>query len=243
MPVKTVRFNALQTRVVAHRGLSGIETENTAAAFVAAGNRERYFGIETDLYRTRDGRFIVHHDAGTGRLSEFDLDIERTNFAELRRLTLAKSGTARCDARLPSLEEYADICKCYDKHCVLELKSDFTVAELEAIVGILREREWLDKVIFISFNLDCLIRLRGLLPAQKIQYLSSVCEDGLPELLNRHRFDLDLYYEQLTEQMLHRLHAMGIEVNVWTVDDPAAAERLCAWGVDYLTSNLLEPQA
>ena len=41
-------------RMVAHRGTSGLELENTNSAFVAAGNRS-YFGIETDVHRTADG--------------------------------------------------------------------------------------------------------------------------------------------------------------------------------------------
>ena len=38
------------TKFVAHRGVSGLETENTAAAFIAAGNRS-YYGVETDIWR------------------------------------------------------------------------------------------------------------------------------------------------------------------------------------------------
>ena len=43
--------------MVAHRGVSKLERENTMPAFVAAGNRS-YYGIETDIHITRDGRFI-----------------------------------------------------------------------------------------------------------------------------------------------------------------------------------------
>lgn len=41
-------------KMVAHRGLSGIERENTLLAFVAAGNRS-YWGIECDVHVTKDG--------------------------------------------------------------------------------------------------------------------------------------------------------------------------------------------
>ena len=37
-----IRLHAAGTRMIAHRGLSGIERENTCAAFVAAGNRSYY---------------------------------------------------------------------------------------------------------------------------------------------------------------------------------------------------------
>lgn len=52
----TLHLNAPQVKMVAHRGMSGLELENTCSAFVAAGNRS-YYGIETDVHRTSDGHF------------------------------------------------------------------------------------------------------------------------------------------------------------------------------------------
>ena len=60
----TVRIEKKQAQMIAHRGLSGLERENTCAAFVAAGNRS-YFGIETDIHKTKGGQFIVFHDDST----------------------------------------------------------------------------------------------------------------------------------------------------------------------------------
>ena len=56
----TVKINVsdLETKIIAHRGLSGIETENSIAAFIAAANRS-YFGIETDVHVTKDNKFII----------------------------------------------------------------------------------------------------------------------------------------------------------------------------------------
>ena len=45
----TLKLDKGSIKMIAHRGLSGIERENTAAAFVAAGNHS-YFGIETDVH-------------------------------------------------------------------------------------------------------------------------------------------------------------------------------------------------
>ena len=68
--MNTIKFDNKNTRVTAHRGLSGLERENTASAFVAAGNRN-YYGIETDIYRTSDGHFVVNHD---GRANRVEVD-------------------------------------------------------------------------------------------------------------------------------------------------------------------------
>ena len=71
------------TKIVSHRGLSGVELENTLAAFVAAGNR-CCFGIETDVHVTADGKYVILHDDSTGRVGERDLPAENSTFAQLR---------------------------------------------------------------------------------------------------------------------------------------------------------------
>ena len=57
----TIKTDIRKVKMIAHRGLSGIERENTCPAFVAAGNRS-YYAIETDVHRTLDGQFVVIHD-------------------------------------------------------------------------------------------------------------------------------------------------------------------------------------
>jgi glycerophosphoryl diester phosphodiesterase len=42
--------------------------------------------------------------------------------------------------------------------------------------------------------------------------------------------------------MIDYLHKNGLKVNCWTVDIKERAEELCAWGVDYITSNILESE-
>ena len=58
MAMDTIKIDNKTVRMVAHRGLSGLEKENTCSAFVAACNRATYFGVETDVHRTADGRYI-----------------------------------------------------------------------------------------------------------------------------------------------------------------------------------------
>ena len=92
----TVRINHKNVLFIAHRGASCLETENTLAAFIAAGNRT-YFGIETDVHITKDGKFILIHDDTTGRVAESDLVVEETDFSTLRTLPL-KDTSGKCGA-------------------------------------------------------------------------------------------------------------------------------------------------
>lgn len=84
----TIKLNSGRVKMIAHRGLSGLEQENTCAAFVAAGNRAKYFGIETDVHRTADGRFLVFHDDDTARVGLDRLVLEQSTFQSLRSLQL-----------------------------------------------------------------------------------------------------------------------------------------------------------
>lgn len=237
----TTKFDKKNTLLIAHRGLSGLEKENTNSAFVAAGNRS-YFGIETDVHKTIDGRYVVFHDDTTGRVAIDDMEVEKTTFDCLRSLLLTdidgKKG--RSDIRIPTLEEYISICKKYEKIAVLELKNAFSENEIFEIVDIIKSFNYLENVIFISFCLENLVILRKNYPVQPAQFLIDNYDDSLIDTLKQHNLDLDILYTSLNETNIKKLHKAGIKVNCWTCNDAQAGAALAAWGIDYITSNILE---
>ena len=236
----TIHVNLPGVRMVAHRGVSGLERENTCAAFVAAGNRS-YFGVETDIHRTADGRYIVFHDDNLTRLLGDGRVVEEMRFDELRALRLTDlDGNARGDLLLPTLEEYVHICKKYDKDCVLEIKNHFEPEDIDNVIAIIRGIGWLERTIFISFDLPNMICIRERLPQQRAQYLVSTFGDDLLSILTQNHLDLDIKYSSLSAEQVRACHEAGIQVNVWTVNEAADAERLAGYGVDFITSNILE---
>ncbi|MBQ8163530.1 MAG: hypothetical protein IJZ93_04095 [Clostridia bacterium] len=237
----TIKFEKRNTLTVAHRGLSGIEAENTNAAFVAAGTRS-YFGIETDIHRTADGRFIINHDGNLNRIAGVDINVESIDLDTLQSIILFdKDGTKdRLDLRPCTLENYISICKKYAKHCVLELKSEFSVEETSCFIKIIKELDYIDNVTFISFNYDNLLKVRSILPNQCVQYLFSDITDELTKRLAHDKIDVDIRYTSLSKESVDNFHKAGLKVNCWTVDSKEDAERLALWGVDYITTNILE---
>ena len=239
----TLHLNSDKVLMVAHRGLSGIELENTASAFVAAGNRS-YYGIETDVHRTGDGQFVVIHDDTTKRVGIDNLVVEETTYETLRALHLVdKDGQrGRNDLRIPSLLEYTQICKKYGKVSVLELKNHFEDEDIDKIIEIVRAQEHLQDTIFISFDLPNLIYLRSVLPEQPAQYLVGGFTGEVLEALKKYSLDLDMNYRSvtMTKELVDRLHAEGILINVWTVDRLEDAQRMVEYGVDFITSNIIE---
>ena len=108
------------------------------------------------------------------------------------------------------------------------------------IAETIREDGWLDHTIFISFDLPNLLTLRETLPEQPAQYLVSKIEDTLLDTLKANRLDLDIWYKALTPEFVIACHNARIKVNVWTVDTLEDCRRMTDWGVDYITSNIVE---
>lgn len=233
--------NKGQTQMIAHRGLSGIEQENTLGAFVAACNRS-YFGAECDIHRTADGKYLVYHDDSTGRLCDRDLSMEQSEFAALRALKIRQSGGEAFGEflRIPTLEEYLAVLARYGKTAVIELKNPMDQKSVQEIVEICKAGYDLEKIIFISFALQNLVCLRQLLPEASLQLLTAEVPEGLLETLQKYHLDIDIGHWLLTEETVRRFKAHGIAVNCWTCDDPKRAEQLITWGVDYITTNILE---
>ena len=168
--------------------------------------------------------------------------VEKTTFDTLRSLTLidldGKKG--RSDLRMPTLEEYIGICKKYEKVAVLELKNAFPREQVHEICAAIEAMDYLQNTVFIAFSYENLVYLREKYPTQPAQFLTKAYTDDLIDLLKAQNLDLDIRASALTEENVAALKAAGIRINCWTVNDPEEAERLIAWGVDYITTNILE---
>lgn len=239
--MNTLKVQVGQTRMVAHRGCSYLEKENTMAAFIAAGNRS-YFGIETDIHRTADGQYIVIHDGTLARVGADQLEVDKSSFATLRKVTLRDiDGTlGREDLHLPTLYEYIGACKRYEKHGFLEIKGDFTVEWMDEVMTQIYEQDYAEHITVISFSYTSICNLRVHHPDQPAMYLCTSANEALLDRLPKDGFGLDIYFRVVDQALVDECNKRGIELNVWTVDGQEDCERLAAMGVSYITSNRCE---
>lgn len=227
--------------MIAHRGVSGLERENTCPAFVAAGVKS-YYGVETDVRITKDGKFIISHDGNLMRVGGGNVEIEENRFSELRKIRLKDTDdvTVREDLCLPSLQEYIAICRKYDKQSILELKGPMPQDKIVKIVEIIQSMAWYERTTFISFSRENIVAVRNAFPDADIQFLCSKCGEEEIAFMEQYGFDADLWGEVITKELVDTLHEKGIKVNCWTVNDLDTAARVRDCGVDFITSDILE---
>ena len=240
----TIKIESCKTKIIAHRGLSGIERENTCPAFVAAANRS-YYGIETDVHVTKDGKFVVIHDETTKRVSlgKHNVNVEKCRYAKIRYISLPDTDGSfdRKDIRIPLLNEYISICKKYGKIAVLEIKNHFELGDIKRLIKEIKKEDYIQNVIFISFDFENCINVRSLLPKNEVQLITKeAVTKELIKKLSSYKLDIDISYKKLTKQNTELLHSHGIKVNCWTCDDKEIAEKLVSYGVDFITTNILE---
>ena len=228
-------------KMIAHRGLSGVILENTLPAFELAGQRS-YYGIETDVHVTKDGKFIVVHDDDLLRIAGLDMCIEETDFDTLRALRFKDvySDSEEENMYLPSLEEYVTTCKKYDKQAVLELKNKMQPHEVLEIARITESLGWFKRTTFISFSGENLVELRKGYPQADAQFLTEKPTEEDIQFMLDNRFGADFEGVHVRADFVERLHNAGLQVNCWTIDCEEEANRVKSCGVDYITSNILE---
>ena len=239
--METLKITKNNTLMIAHRGLSGFEKENTMAAFICAGNHS-YYGIECDIHPTTDGKFVVVHDSNLERVSGTDMIVENESYDKIKEVMLygVNDTINHVHLRVPLLEEYLECCKKYNKVCVIEFKFLFSEENIKKVIDIIKSYDYLDNCVFISFIFENLVCLKNINPNFKLQYLMSSWDEEKINNCIKYQMDLDILYTEVTKERVKFMHDNNLKVNVWTVNTIESGESLVEAGVDFITTNILE---
>ena len=217
-------------QVVAHRGASRAARENTLEAFDLARTLGAD-GIELDVRRTADGLMAVHHDPALadGRL-------------------ICEMSASDLPSHVPMLADALDACT--GMWVNIEIKNhpddpdhDPRETLAAAVAHHLSERNNDERWLVSSFSRATIDAMRTLRPQVRTGFLTVGVR---PELIDKTARDLAVsghsalhpYDQLLTPECVAAFQAQGIEVNVWTVDDPARMNELAQWGVDGIITNV-----
>ncbi|MEP7226946.1 MAG: glycerophosphodiester phosphodiesterase family protein [Gemmatimonadales bacterium] len=210
--------------VIAHRGASGYEYENSRAAFRRAIMLDAD-GVELDIHATRDGGIVVHHDPdipGVGPIAQLTL-------AEARQLRIPNGET------VPTLAEVLDLVG--DRDVWVEVKSLTPVFD-HLLLAILEKGPAPQRYAIHSFDHRIVHRLGEAQPSlRRGILLSAYLRDAVGVMRTTGASTLWQEWQQVDHELVTQVHQAGCTVIAWTVNEIGDLDRMVRLGVDGLCGN------
>jgi glycerophosphoryl diester phosphodiesterase len=225
----------------AHRGGAADGLENTMTAFARAVELG-YRYVETDVHATVDGRLVAFHDRTLDRVTDVVGAI-----AELTWEQVAGARVSGTDS-VPLLAEVLDTWP--ELRVNIDVKSD---AAVDLLADTVRRTGALDRICVGSFSDARLMRVRAALGPRLCTSLGprGVLRLRAASLLGRGRSGgtsgvpcaqvppRAAAVPVVDRRFVERAHRLGMQVHVWTIDDPAEMNRLLDLGVDGIMTDEL----
>ena len=210
--------------VIAHRGASGYEYENSRAAFRRAIMLDAN-GVELDVHATRDGALVVHHDPDVPGVGPIALLTQ----AEAKQLRIRNGET------LPLLQEVLDLVGDHDVW--VEVKT-LPPAHDRALLAVLEDGPAPARYAVHSFDHRIVRRLGEACPSlRRGVLLSAYLDDPVGALKAVGATALWQEWQQIDQELVRRVHEAGAQIIAWTVNEIGDIERLARLGVDGLCGN------
>jgi glycerophosphoryl diester phosphodiesterase len=210
--------------VIAHRGASGYEYENSRAAFRRAVMLDAD-GVELDVHATRDGGIVVHHDAdvpGFGPIAQMTL-------AEARQVRIQNGET------LPLLSEILELVG--NREVWVEVKG-LPPAYDRMLLTILDQGPSPAGYAVHSFDHRIVCRLGKARPAlRRGILLAAHLQDAVSAMRAVGANTLWQEWQQVDQSLVSLVHEAGGAVIAWTVNELGDLDRMVRLGVDGLCGN------
>lgn len=213
--------------VVGHRGVAGLEPENTLEGFehaIALGCEY----VETDVQLSRDGRLVIIHDDTVDRTTNGTGPVADLTFAQLRSLD---AGQGRS---IPSLQEVLDLAR-GRVTLLLELKGPFTPDPAARTVLANHMQE---QVLFTSFHFGRIARIPQIdARLQTGAIFADPPPDALEQAMALGAISVGIHYTKMTEDFVVQARRLGLNLRAWNPDEEADIRRMIDLDPTGISSN------
>ena len=234
--------------MVAHRGASAEQPDNTIAAFEAAAGA-RADAVELDVRVTLDGVPVVIHDPDVSGSTDGSGHVHELTLEQIKELDAGGGRSPRQE--VPTLAEALQVADRLGLSVDLEVKNlpgepafdSPRERVLEASLDVLRDAEVTVPILITSFNWLTIERCRDLAPEIPTGFLSIAAIDAWAALVyvrqHGHPYVLPQTPALLAagEEFVRQAHADGVRVGTWVADEDDVLATLFEWGVDAVASN------
>ncbi|MEU2623148.1 glycerophosphodiester phosphodiesterase [Streptomyces sp. NPDC054813] len=213
---------------IGHRGVMGVEPENTLRSFVAAQQAGLDL-IELDLHLSKDGALVVMHDAEVDRTTDGTGPIAEKTLEELRTLDAGRG------ERVPVFEEVLDAVR---TPLQAEIKD---VAAARALAELMQRRDLVSRVEVSSFHDEAVAEIGRLVPGVRTALIAS--RYG-PDVVERAReagaATLCLNIRRLTLEVVEHARKADLRVIGWVVNTQDDLRLVRALQLDGATTDYPE---
>lgn len=231
----------IQPPVIAHRGVSGYAPENTIIAFTKAAQLGLKW-VEFDVTQAACGEPILFHDELLDRTTNGKGEVHLLPYAHLRTLDAGAWYDARFSGeKIPTLIQTLECLTHFHLSANIEIKAlpEFEEKLITRVLQIVKGYPRL-QILFSSFSWSALRFIRQIAPQALIGVLLHEWEAGWENVCAEvNCISVHVNEEIMTKEMAEKIKAMGKLLFCYTVNDVERAEKLYAWGVDAIFSDVL----
>jgi glycerophosphoryl diester phosphodiesterase len=249
-------FDLPKPRAIAHRGASGNYPENTLSAFRAAAEAGAWY-FELDVHMTRDGHIVVSHDPDLARTCGIEASIRELNLAEVKQADAGyafqspaadNSAQFKFRGRGIQIPTLAEVFAAFpDRRYVIEIKQSepsLAAALLEVVDRFGMHRRVLmagehqgpiDEIRALASSIPT-----GMAYREIADFMQSLAPGAEPYSPRADALQVPPEFESwrlVTRESVAAAHRLGIEVHVWTVNDPAEMRAMLELGVDGIITD------
>ena len=215
--------------IVAHRGFSSLEYENSFESIDLANKSNCTDAIEIDIRLTNDGYLVLSHNNKLV-LNKNSIKVSNISYEDFMNLKLRKPIPDKIDSNIfdydlnslhinnkvgtsTSLYEVLNIVK--NKTLVIDIKYNKNIKKLnDKLLKIVNNKE---NVILQSSNINGLNDLYKKNPNIKYQYIINENEDIYN--INNYLYGVSVRYNLIKYNLVDDLINRGLKVFVWTIND------------------------
>lgn len=229
-------------KIWAHRGASKYAPENTLAAFQKAIELGAD-GIELDVRLSKDNVPVVCHDPTINRTSNGKGYIHQLTLNGLKKHHFyGKFKWKFRKEKIPTLEEVLQLVQDHSIKLNIELKNGPNMPPQfeEKILSLVDKYNMEERVLYSSFDHQCIARLQTLHPEANIALIFHINLVRLFDYLdqtNLHIYSIHPNYFYVTEEIVAQAKKRNLKLFIYTVNDPRDALHYAKIGVDGLITD------
>lgn len=218
--------------IIAHRGISGTQPENTSASFRKALELGAEM-IELDVHRCKTGELVVIHDYRVNRTTNGRGLVSRKTLTELQSLDAGNG------EKIPTLNDVFELVGGKVK-INIELKGKQTAAETATLItSAIQEKKWnTEDFVISSFHHKQLTEFHSLIPDVPVGILYERYPKGYQKLARELKASsINLSIDHVNEKLVEEIHQNGLQVWIYTINSVEEFEKMKVMGVDAVFSN------